>query len=152
VQIVDVLVQEPTVTTVEIVEFGGPPIGYPQLPAALRQLPIAVPFGGQVTTDMLVYVPMGFAVIVPPGLAGAQAYARGKATSPAVFTFNRVSGGVKTPLGTVTLTPASNTSCVLAGPGGSLAVGDVIEAIAPQTQDPTLGDVGITIMADRAQQ
>jgi predicted phage tail protein len=72
-----------------------------------------------------------------------------RATSNAAFTLNRiVNGTTVTPIGAVTITPASNTSATLTGAGGTLAVGDVLQLIAP-AQDATLSDVGITLLCSR---
>jgi hypothetical protein len=146
--VVEVVVPPPIVAVIEVVDFAGPPIGYPQLPAELRQLPISFPFGDRPAEGSVVNVPMGFTLTVPAGLAGTRTYAGTKALTGATFTLNRVSGAVVTPLGTVTITPASNTSCDLAGPGGTVPAGDVMQIVVG-AQDTRLADVGITILANR---
>jgi hypothetical protein len=145
---VDVIMPPSVAMVIEVVDFAGPPIGYPQLPEELRQLPISFPFTDKPGTGTTVNVPMGFAVTVPVGLAGARTYAGVKPAVGSTFTLNRVAGGVVTELGTVTLTPATNTSRDLAGPGGPLAAGDVMQIVAGAS-DANAADIGITIMANR---
>ncbi len=123
-------------------------IPFTQLPPSVQQVPVSFPFSGKPATGALVNMPVAMALTVPAALAGTTVYDTTQATSSAVFTVNKISGGVTTALGTVTVTSASHTSATLAGSGGSLAVGDVLQIVAP-TQDATLADCGITILAAR---
>jgi hypothetical protein len=124
----------------------APVIGYPDLPAELQQLPVAFAAAGMPAAGGIFNLAMAFALTIPASLAGTVAGGGVASTADAVFTLNKVSGGVPTALGTVTIQPAG---ILLAGAGGAVAVNDILQLVAPATQDATLADLCITILAMR---
>lgn len=113
-------------------------------------VPITFPFQGKPPAALLVNVPMTIPLNVPAGLVGATVYDTTLATGSPVFTVNWISGGIVTTIGSVTINSSGNTACSLAGSGATLAVGDVLQVVAPSPQDATLADIGITIQTTRA--
>jgi hypothetical protein len=125
------------------------PITYAQLPTELASLPLAFMLPGQPSAGAVFNLVLPFGVTIPALLAGAVVYAGTAATANAIFTVNKLSGGVVTALGTVTITAGSHTATSLAGAGGSLAGGNVIQLSAPTPQDASLADIGISLLAGR---
>jgi hypothetical protein len=118
---------------------------------AIDSTPVSITFvlSGKPASGAIANAPVAMPLSVPAGLAGTTVFDSTRATSNAAFTLNRiVNGTTVTPIGAVTITPASNTSATLTGAGGTLAVGDVLQLIAP-AQDATLSDVGITLLCSR---
>ena len=107
------------------------------------------PFTGKPATSAAVYVPIAMPLIVPALLAGTVGYFNTASAGAAVFTLNKISGGATTALGTITTTAGNKTAVALAGAGGTLAIGDAMQLVAPATQDGSLADLGITVQVTR---
>lgn len=122
---------------------------FAQLPPSVQSVPITFAFAGKPSTGAIANAPIAMAVTVPSALVGATVYCSTKTTANAGFVINRISGGSTiTPIGTVTITSASNVSATLSGAGATMAVGDVLQCVSP-VQDATLSDLGITILCAR---
>lgn len=119
------------------------------VPLSAFNVPVAFSVPGKPAAAGMVNIAVTMALTIPSGLAGATVFDNALATANAVFTVNKISGGVTTALGTVTITPTSHTSATLAGAGGSVVAGDTLQLAFPGTQDATLADVAITIATTR---
>ena len=81
---------------------------------------------------------------LPAGLTDSQASAETAATGTAAFSLTKND----VLFGTVTFT-ASATGVLAAAAETTFAAGDVLEIIAPASQDATLSDISITLAGDR---
>jgi len=89
---------------------------------------------------------MPWAATIAANFASSQTYVDTVGTSAAAFAVWQIQGGTtKTQIGTITLTAGSTTAHTFAGSAATLAAGDVVQIIAPATQDATLADVSITL-------
>lgn len=111
--------------------------------------PLTFTYAGTIAASMARNVPTVIPLTIPAALAGTMVYATTAPTAAATFTVTRISGGVSTAVGTITITAGSHTVTTLAGPGTTMAAGDVLRIVGPGTADTTLADVTIAVLADR---
>lgn len=104
-------------------------------------------FAGQPASGAILNKPLTIAVAVMAGLEGTVAYAETLPAADAIFTLNQMVGTTPTEIGTITIDAVGGIT--LAGTGGTFAIGDVLQVVAPATQDTTLENVGISVFAPR---
>lgn len=120
---------------------------YSAMPASLTGLPLGYVLPGKPAAGAVFNLVMAAAVTIPAGLVGSVAFAGALPAASAVFSVSKVSSGVTTALGTITISTSGTVS--LAGAGGSLAAGDVLRLTAPAVADSAMSDIGITILTQR---
>lgn len=81
---------------------------------------------------------------------GSIAFASVAAQATRTFTLNKVSAGVTTGFGQSSFAAGNTTGTVTITNEAEFAEGDVMQVVAPATQDANLADVGISIMTRRA--
>ena len=86
------------------------------------------------------------AFTLPANLAGSIAKAGTAATASTVFIIKKNG----TQIGSMTFAASSSTGAFTFASQVSVAVGDIIDLVAPATQDATLSDVSVTIAATLA--
>jgi hypothetical protein len=121
--------------------------GYTSLPASVQQMPVTFPFAGKPAAAAKVHIPTPIGLTIAGALAGSVTYVLIAPTADATFTLNQISAGVTTAIGTIVF--HATGAPTLSGTGGTLAPGDTLQMVAPTTQDATLSDLGITILAMR---
>ena len=125
-------------------------LAYAQFPTEVQSLPLSFILPGKPNASQIYNLVMGMAVTVPANLAGSVSYVGTIATASAAFTINKISGGTTTAAATVTFTTGSKTSITLSTQAAlSFAAGDVLQVVAPATQDATLSDIGLCIFASK---
>jgi hypothetical protein len=135
-------------TAASAVLDGNGLIPWAVLPPEVQTLPLAFVIPGKPAAGQTYNVVLPIACVIAADLAGTVVYDSTAATANAVFTLYKISADVTTPIGTVTLISGSNTACRLSNqPLTQFLVGDVLRLVAPSTQDGTLADLGITILA-----
>jgi hypothetical protein len=136
-----------TLGTDSLIYVPLPTLGYANLPVEVQQLPVAFPWVGKPAASGQIRIPMAMAITVPALLAGTVISVATNPAASAIFNLYKIHTGTQTSLGTITISTAGVAT--LAGAGGSLAIGDTLQMIAPATQDANLADLGITILAAR---
>lgn len=118
------------------------------LPAEVQNLPLPFVIAGKPAVSQVYNLVMATAITIPANLVGTVSYQNTQATASAAFTLNKISSGSTAAIGTITLGTGSKTAITLSTQvQASLSAGDVLQLVAPSSQDATMADIGITILA-----
>jgi len=145
------IVNSPTFSgTVTAAAFAGPVL-LTSLPTSVSNTPIGFVLPGAQAASATFNIPLATGLVIPANLAGTVVYDVTQATANAAFVLNSITGGTTiTPIGTITITPASHVSATLSVQAATtMAAGDILQLVAPATPDLTLADVGISILAQK---
>ena len=86
------------------------------------------------------------AFTLPQNLTGSIAKAGTAATGSTVFTLKKNG----TQIGTMTFAASGTTATFSFASAASFTIGDIIDLVAPSTQDATLADISVTLVATLA--
>jgi hypothetical protein len=127
---------------------GNGLVPWVNLPPEVQTLPLAFVIPGKPSAGQPYNVVLPIVCVVAADLVGTVIYAGTPATADAMFTLYKISAGVTTPIGAVTLAAGSHTVCALSNQTFTqFQAGDVLRLVAPDAQDSTLADLGITVLA-----
>ncbi len=132
------------------VTAGISSVSFPELPAAVQNAPITIPFVGSPAASREVHIPLGQAYTLPADFAGTVGYAKTVPAADAVFTIAFVRAGSPTTIGTVTFAAGSATLTRSTQAAVSLLATDTLRITAPSPADATLADLAITLMLQKA--
>lgn len=102
------------------------------------------------SSGLMVRLAVTRATRLPAGLTGTIAFSGANATtSTAIAIQKRTAAGVTTSVGTLTWTSASSAATVSFTSAVDFAAGDFVQLVGPATQDATLADLSVTLVATR---
>src|SRR5262249_46738552 len=96
------------------------------------------------------HAPLPQAFTVPANFAGSLGFAGTVPTSDAVFEVGYVRAGTYHTIGHVTFAASDAALTLSAQAAVALLAGDILRLNAPDPQDATLADCGVTILLKRA--
>ena len=122
-------------------------VPWANLPTADQSYLLPVFFAGKPASNQIYNYVVPGRMQLPTNFGSTLVYDSTLATNPAVFTVNKISGGLTTQIGTITILGISNSARTLSQqPAVYFNAGDVLQVVAPLTVDETLSDVAITIV------
>ncbi len=120
------------------------------LPSSVCKIPTAFVIPGKPSAGEVLNNPVPITASIPAGCAGSVAYAGTAPAADATFTLNLIHGtSPPASVCTIKITAGSHATVTLAGAGGTVAVGDVMQMVAPATQDAAMTNVGVSILVSR---